>query len=113
MRNKLSTAPKPVGREAAGKEDLVNFVAVDLDTTKRDARLIVDSVAKGIVDIMQRRRELRIPNLGGFRSTVSAARPGRNPRTGEPVAIASGLRVSFRAAKFFKTALGDKKSTKP
>jgi DNA-binding protein HU-beta len=44
-----------------------------------------------------------LPGLGSFTVTLHAARTGRNPRTGEPIAIPARKRVRFKAAK----GLGD------
>jgi DNA-binding protein HU-beta len=52
---------------------------------------------------------VRVPNLGNFRVLETAARDGRNPRTGEAVAIAPGRRVSFRAAKGLKASVNGRK----
>ena len=98
------------GVGAAGREELVNFVSQDLDTTKADANLIVDSVTRAIVDLTRRHPLVRVPNLGNFRVLETGAREGRNPRTGETVAIAPGRRISFRAAKGLKGTVNGKKS---
>ena len=90
---------------SAGKDDLVEFVSRDLDTTKQDARLIVDSVTRGIADLTRRYGAMRVPLLGNFRTAETGAREGRNPRTGAPVPIGPGRRVTFRAAKSFKNII--------
>lgn len=93
------------GSTTAGKDDLIEFVARDLDTTKGDARLIVESVTKGIVSLIGRNAALHVPGLGSFRTLDTPAREGRNPRTGVSVPIAPGRRVAFRAAHQVKEVL--------
>ena len=91
--------------EAAGKDELIDFVSRDLDTSKRDARLIVESVVKGITQLSRTHSTVRVPGLGNFRVLETAPREGRNPRTGESVPIDAGRRVAFRAAQSFKDGL--------
>jgi DNA-binding protein HU-beta len=98
------------GVSPAGREELVSYVARDLDTTKADAHLIVDSVTRAIAEMSRRHPLVRVPNLGNFRVLETGAREGRNPRTGEAVAIAPGRRISFRAAKSLKGSVNGKKS---
>ena len=109
-----TAAPRRRGRladgiEPAGREELVNYVSLDLNTTKADAHLIVESVTRGIAELSRRHDLVRVPNLGNFRILETAAREGRNPRTGEAVAIAPGRRVSFRAAKSLKASVNGRK----
>ena len=46
---------------------------------------------------------VRVTGLGVFSTKRTAARMGRNPRTGESIPVESGVRVSFRASKDLKT----------
>lgn len=92
----------------AGVDELVDHVARDLDTTKSDAKQIVDSVARGIAHLASTRQLVRVPHLGNFRVLETGAREGRNPRTGESVPIAPGRRLTFRAARGLKNDLGKK-----
>lgn len=98
------------GVAPAGREELINFVSRDLDTTKADANLIVDSVTRAIAEMTRKHPFVRVPNLGNFRVLETGARDGRNPRTGETVAIAPGRRISFRAAKSLKGSVNGKKA---
>ena len=90
---------------SAGKDELVDFVSRDLDTSKRDARLIIESVVRSIAELSRTHPTVRVPSLGNFRVLNTAPREGRNPRTGERVPIGASRRVTFRAAKSFKDGL--------
>ena len=59
-------------------DELVNFVSQDLDTTKADAHLIVESVTRGIAELSRRHDLVRVPNLGSFRVLETDGRDGRN-----------------------------------
>jgi nucleoid DNA-binding protein len=89
----------------AGRRELVELVSRDLDTTKSDASLIVDSVTRGIAELALRSPSVRVPNLGDFRVREMAERTGRNPRTGEAVPVAPGRRLFFRATRSLKSSL--------
>jgi DNA-binding protein HU-beta len=89
----------------AGRDELIDFIANDLYTTKADAGLILDSVTRAVVDLSGRHGAVKVPNLGQFKVLDTPAREGRNPRSGEVVEIAPGRRVTFRAAKFLKTSI--------
>jgi DNA-binding protein HU-beta len=55
----------------------------------------------------------RIDKLGVLFAKERAARTGRNPQTGETINIPASKKVSFRAAKSLKDAVGaSRKSTK-
>ncbi len=61
------------------------------------------AVARNLLDVVRdgllRDGEVRLHGFGTFRLQHSAARTGRNPRTGEPVEIPARNRVLFRPAK--------------
>lgn len=93
------------GSQNAGRDDLIDFVARDLDTTKNDASQIIDSVTRAICELSIKHSVLRVPNLGNFRVLDTPERAGCNPRTGEPVPVPAGRRISFRAAGPLKVAI--------
>lgn len=50
-------------------------------------------------------QKIPLPGLGSFSVTLHAARMGRNPRTGESIAIPARRRVHFKAAKGLRQLL--------
>lgn len=44
-------------------------------------------------------QKISLPGLGSFSVVLHAARAGRNPRTGEAIAIEARRRVHFKAGK--------------
>lgn len=86
------------------KEILVNAVAASCEkVTKADASKIVDAVIDAITEGLVGSDSLTIVNFGTFKKTHKEAHTGRNPSTGAPVEIPAKNRVSFSAAKAFKT----------
>ena len=63
----------------------------------RDVERIVAALARGD------RVELR--GFGTFSTRVRTGRPGRNPRTGEPVAVPDKMVLRFKAGKEFRGRL--------
>lgn len=57
--------------------------------------IISDEVLKG-------GKELRMRDFGTFKQKASAARKGRNPKTGEELQISASRSVSFSAASSMK-----------
>ena len=93
-------------QHSAGQKELIEFISKDLDTTKADAALILESVTSAITNLTSTKGGVRVPNLGHFRLVNTSAREGRNPRTGESVTIPPGRRATFRAAKAFRNVIG-------
>ncbi len=102
LRAPRSRGRRPDGGASVGKDALVDFVSRDLDTTKQDSRLIVESVTRAITEHILRYHSVHVPGLGSFRVLETPAREGRNPRTGVTVEIDPGRRLTFRAARPLK-----------
>ena len=61
-------------------------------------RIITQTLQKKIAD----GEEISLPGLGKFTVVEKAARPGRNPRTGEAMTIAPRKTVKFLPSKTLK-----------
>jgi DNA-binding protein HU-beta len=85
--------------------DLVAKVATHADLSKEAAGNVVEAVAKAIVESLHAGEEVRYSGLGIFDVSERAARQGRNPQTGEAIAIAASKAARFRAGKGLKDAL--------
>ena len=95
--------------------DLVAKVASGADLSKESASQAVEAVAKAIIESLNAGEEVRYSGLGIFDVSERAARQGRNPQTGEAIAIAASKAARFRAAKSLKDGLneGSAKASKP
>jgi DNA-binding protein HU-beta len=89
------------------KNDLVNAVAANSGLTKADAAKAVDSVFDAIADALKGGDEVRLVGFGTFAVAERAASEGRNPRTGEKIAIAASNRSlnleDFTSAMFSRS----------
>jgi DNA-binding protein HU-beta len=61
-----------------------------------------EQVIADIVAELKINGSVNIRGFGTFTVKPTAARVGRNPRTGEPVQIESGHKIAFKAAKALK-----------
>ena len=90
---------------ATGKTELVNFVAAETKLTKIDSQKAVEAILEGIKEALKKGDEVRLIGFGTFAVTKSAAREGRNPRTGEAIKINASNRPVFRVGKDLKEAV--------
>ncbi|OKY97430.1 MAG: hypothetical protein BHV65_08085 [Alistipes sp. 58_9_plus] len=70
------------------KSQLIEAVAKDLALPKNEVKRIVESLFKISVDKLRGGEKVVISGFGVFSVALSAARIGRNPRTGAAVKIA-------------------------
>lgn len=87
------------------KQDLIDFVSSKAGLTKKDSAQAVDAVFDGIISGLKTDKDARFVGFGSFSVTASAARKGRNPRTGIEIDIAASNRPTFKAGKEFKAAV--------
>ena len=66
---------------------------------------MVDIVLEQISAALAKGENVRLPGFGTFALQHRAAREGRNPHSGEKIAIAASVRVTFRPAAALKAAL--------
>ncbi len=93
----------------AGKTELVNYVASETKLTKVDSQRALEAVLAGISSSLQKGEEVRLIGFGTFAVQQSAAREGRNPRTGEKIKIKASQRPVFRAGKELKESVNKAK----
>ncbi|HYC03079.1 MAG TPA: HU family DNA-binding protein [Azospirillaceae bacterium] len=87
------------------KNDLVAAVAEAAGLTKAEANKAVDAVFDGISGALKKGDEVRLVGFGTFGVAERAASEGRNPRTGEKIAIAASKQPKFKAGKGLKDSL--------
>ena len=85
--------------------DLAEKIAAEQDTSKADARKIVDAVFGAIADAAAKGDEVALSGFGKFKVKDSPAREGRNPATGETIQIAASKKLTFTVAKAVKDKL--------
>ena len=87
------------------RNDLVSHVAAETSVTRVGAERMVAAVFSAIGNALARDEPVTIAGFGKFVMRSRAGRQGRNPQTGEPVAIAASRAPSFKAAKALRDAV--------
>jgi DNA-binding protein HU-beta len=87
----------------AGKVDIVDYIADNVEgISKKQANEAFESMVEAIAMHLERGERVQIPGLGSFSLGERKARTGRNPKTGEAIAIAASKTVRFKAGKDLK-----------
>ena len=81
------------------KSELVARVAAKTELSNAGAADLLDAVLSTISEALARGESVSISGFGTFSVKERAAREGRNPRTGEAIAIAASKVPSFKVAK--------------
>lgn len=72
---------------------------------KTTSKVVMNAVIDMIADALKGGDKVELPGLGKLEVKERAARNGRNPATGESIAIAASKTVKFNVAKAVKDAL--------
>ncbi|MBA3897049.1 MAG: HU family DNA-binding protein [Sphingomonadaceae bacterium] len=86
------------------KQDLIAAVADNAGLSRGDASKAVEAVFDTIQSTLKKGDEVRLVGFGTFSVTRRKASTGRNPRTGEPMAIKASTQPKFRSGKGLKDA---------
>ncbi|ALF87431.1 MULTISPECIES: HU family DNA-binding protein [Ralstonia solanacearum species complex] len=86
------------------KQELIKHLADKAEVTKGKAEDLLNALTETILDTVRAGNELTITDLGKFGSVERAAKTGRNPKTGDVIAIAAKRAPKFSAAKALKDA---------
>ena len=88
-----------------GKQQLVKEIATQMKVKQDDANASLEAVLNCITSFLGKGDEIRLIGFGSFSILQTAARNGRNPRTGETIKIKAGKRPVFKAGKELKDAV--------
>jgi DNA-binding protein HU-beta len=87
------------------KADLVALMAKTTGASKTSAERAMNAFITGVVDSLRHGRAVTISGFGTFVVTRRARRPGRDPRTGNVITIASAKVPRFRPSRSLKDAV--------
>ena len=88
------------------KSQFASHVARRTSLTRAGAEAAVNAVLTTITDTLAKGDTVTIAGFGTFSTRTRPARRGRNPRTGERIAIRASTAPSFKAGKTLRDALG-------
>ena len=87
------------------KAELINKMAVDAGITKVQAAKALDAVIEGIRAALKTDEKVTLVGFGSFLVSKRKARTGRNPQTGEEIAIPARRVARFTPGKSFKESI--------
>ena len=87
------------------KDSLVEMVHNEIGLNKREAKELIESFFEQIKKSLEEGNDIKLSGFGNFNLRDKAARPGRNPKTGEEVTISSRRVVTFKSGLKLKSKL--------
>ena len=87
---------------ALTKAQLADMLFEQIGLNKRESKDMVDAFFDLVTQSLVHGQDVKISGFGNFQIRTKAPRPGRNPRTGEPVAIEARRVVTFHASPKLK-----------
>lgn len=87
------------------KTELVDAIAAKADMSKAQAKAALEVMLDSITTTLKEGEQVQLVGFGTFKVSHRAARTGRNPQTGQEIAIAASNVPSFVAGKALKDAV--------
>lgn len=87
------------------KSELAEALFDRLGLNKREAKDMVDGFFDEIRQALERGESVKLSGFGNFQLRDKPQRPGRNPKTGEEIAITARRVVTFHASQKLKAAV--------
>ena len=87
------------------KAELVDEVADQTGLPKKHAEVVVSTVFESIVDSLKAGEKIELRGFGSFRIRERDSRMGRNPKTGEKVAVPAKRIPYFKPGKDLREQL--------
>ena len=87
------------------KSNIVGEVAARTGFGRTDASGAADAVFETVTEALARREQVRITGFGLFGTRDRPACAWRNPRTGEPLAVAASTVPTFKSARALREAV--------
>jgi integration host factor subunit alpha len=98
---------------AVTKAQLADLLFEQLGLNKRESKDMVDAFFDLITAQLVAGTDVKISGFGNFQIRTKAPRPGRNPRTGEAIAIEARRVVTFHASHKLKDQIQDDSAASP
>lgn len=84
------------------KADIANNICEKIGVSKTEAMDLVEYVLDCMKGVLQKGESVKIAGFGNFIVRSKGQRKGRNPRTGEEIAITPRRVLTFRPSQLFK-----------
>jgi integration host factor subunit alpha len=90
---------------ALTKAQLADLLFEQIGLNKRESKDMVDAFFDLVVENLISGEDVKISGFGNFQIRTKAARPGRNPRTGELIPIDARRVATFHASHKLKALI--------
>ncbi len=87
------------------KADLAQILSKETGFSLKESTEIVDQVFELIKETLERGEQIKISGFGRFNVRVKLPRTGRNPKTGEKMAISGRKVVTFKPSPVLREVL--------
>ena len=88
------------------KQELVSAIAEKAGLTKADSEKALNAFTASVADALGKGDSVQLVGFGTFSVSARAARSGKNPRTGEKIAIPAKKVAKFKAGKALAEKVG-------
>ena len=92
------------------KAELVEKVAHQINLTKKQTEVIVNTVFSSITDSLAEGKKVELRGFGSFRIRQRNARVGRNPKSGQKVDVPSKKVPFFKAGKELRELVDEREA---
>lgn len=87
------------------KTELIDHIAKTADISKAASSRALDAVIGAVKTTLKKKGTVTLVGFGTFSVAKRAARPGRNPKTGEAIKIKAAWVPKFKSGKALKDAV--------
>ncbi|WP_350562332.1 integration host factor subunit alpha [Psychrobacter sp. CAL346-MNA-CIBAN-0220] len=84
------------------KSDMIEHLMNHLNLTRQEGRCVVENFFDELSDSLIDGKEVKLSGFGNFELKDKSSRPGRNPKTGEPVDVSARRVVTFKTGQKFR-----------
>ena len=89
------------------KAELADMLFEKVGLNKREAKDLVETFFEEIRLALENGESVKLSGFGNFQLRNKPQRPGRNPKTGEEIAITARRVVTFHASQKVKSAVAE------
>ena len=87
------------------KSELIDAIAGKAGLSKADASKALSATLESVTDALKAGEKVALIGFGTFSVSLRAARTGKNPQTGEAIAIPASKSAKFKAGQQLKDAV--------
>ena len=89
------------------KTELIAAIAEKAELSKKDSEKALKAFVDVVTEELKKENKIQLVGFGTFEVSSRSARTGRNPHTGEEMAIAACKAPKFKAGKALKDAINE------